>query len=98
MLAFLYGDGWRVPDPAFSPVDPWAGTRRIEGWMRGVRTHVITWNETYRNQHATIPRKRSSFAEWVQPRMEASAAGTRPGSTPADTGWSGSTTPAPHSA
>jgi SAM-dependent methyltransferase len=73
VLEFLYGADWRIPDPAFSPVDPWTGTRRIEGWMRGVRTHVITWNETYRHQRGSIPRKRSSFAEWVEPRMDTSS-------------------------
>jgi hypothetical protein len=74
VLAFLYGPDWRIPDPAFSPVDPWEGTRRLEGWMRGVRTHVITWNETYRNRHAEIPRKRSDFAVWAQERMDRPAA------------------------
>ena len=70
VLEFLYGPDWRVPDPAFSPVDPWSGVRRIEGWMRGVRTHVVAWNETYRYRRAAIPRRRSSFAEWAEKRME----------------------------
>ena len=38
VLEFLYGPTWRVPDPSFKPVDPWPGLRRIDGWMRGVRT------------------------------------------------------------
>ncbi len=73
VLEFLYGDGWRIPDPSFSAVDPWTGTRRIEGWMRGPRIGVVTWNEVYRKQRAAIPRTRSSFAEWAQPRMERTA-------------------------
>src|SRR3954454_9124328 len=79
VLEFLYGADWRVPDPAFSPVDPWTGTRRIEGWMRGVRTHVVSWNEIYRNRRTAIPRKRSSFAQWAEKRMH-------PGATVVDLG------------
>src|SRR6195952_4291639 len=70
VLAFLYGADWRIPDPAFSPVDPWEGTRRIEGWMRGVRTQVVSWNETFRKRPGRIPRKRSTFAEWALARMD----------------------------
>ena len=70
VLEFLYGPTWRVPDPAFSPDDPWPGVRRIEGWMRGVRTHTVAWNETYRYKRAAIPRRRSSFAQWAEKRME----------------------------
>ncbi len=31
VLAFLYGADWRIPDPAFSPVDPWAGNPADRG-------------------------------------------------------------------
>jgi hypothetical protein len=70
VLEFLYGPDWRIPDPAFSPVDPWAGTRRLEGWMRGVRTNVVAWNELYRYRGGSIPRKRSPFALWAKSRMD----------------------------
>jgi hypothetical protein len=73
VLAFLYGPGWRVPDPAFKPVDPQPGLRRLDGWMRGPRTHVITWNELYRDRRADVPRKRSSFSVWARHRMPADA-------------------------
>ncbi len=73
VLEFLYGPDWRVPDPAFKPVDPWKGVRRLDGWMRGVRTHVAAWNETFRNHRGEIPRRRSSFAEWTQERIPAAA-------------------------
>ncbi|MET0999998.1 MAG: class I SAM-dependent methyltransferase [Marmoricola sp.] len=69
VLEFLYGPDWRIPDPAFKPVDPWIGVRRLDGWMRGVRTHVASWNETFRNHRSRIPRRRSSFAEWSQARI-----------------------------
>jgi len=73
VLEFLYGPTWRVPDPAFQPVDPWPGLRRIEGWMRGVRTHVSRWNETYRNNRRDLPAKPSTFAQWTATRMPAAS-------------------------
>ena len=48
VLAFLYGEGWRVPDPAFQNEDPPEGLRRLDGWLRGVRTDVVPWNELLR--------------------------------------------------
>jgi SAM-dependent methyltransferase len=69
VLEFLYGPTWRVPDPAFKPVDPWPGLRRIDGWMRGVRTHVIGWNEIYRYRRREIPRRPTTFAKWAHERM-----------------------------
>jgi len=88
VLEFLYGADWRIPDPAFSPVDPWEGTRRIEGWMRGVRTQVVSWNELYRNRRNAIPRKRSSFAVWARARMERPAVVVDLGSgSGRDTAW-----------
>ena len=73
VLEFLYGPTWRVPDPSFQPVDPWPGLRRLDGWMRGVRTHVPHWNETYRNHRKDIPREASSFAKWTAERIPAAA-------------------------
>ncbi len=65
VLAFLYGPSWRVPDPAFQPDEPWQGQRRLEGWLRGVRTNVIAWNEFYRARREDIPWRPSEFAQWV---------------------------------
>jgi len=73
VLEFLYGSGWRVPDPAFRPVDPWGGMRRIEGWMRGVRTDVAHWNEIFRDRRHEIPPRGSSFAKWSRHRMPSDA-------------------------
>ena len=73
VLEFLYGSSWRVPDPSFQAVDPWPGLRRIEGWMRGTRTHVAEWNTVYREQQSSIPRQGSSFARWSHERMPVSA-------------------------
>jgi SAM-dependent methyltransferase len=74
VLEFLYGPDWRIPDPAFGNVDPQPGLRRLDGWFRGVRTHVVRWNELYRHRGGTVPRKRSSFSLWSAARMERGAA------------------------
>lgn len=65
VLEFLYGPGWRVPDPAFANVDPPEGLRRLSGWLHGVRTDVIGWNELYRDRRAEIPWRPSPFARWA---------------------------------
>ncbi len=88
VLEFLYGPTWRVPDPSFQPVDPWPGLRRLDGWMRGVRTHVPHWNETYRNHRKDIPREASSFAKWTAERIPAAAKVVDVGSgTGRDSAW-----------
>jgi SAM-dependent methyltransferase len=71
VLAFLYGDSWRVPDPAFENVDPPEGIRRLDGWLRGFRTHVVPWNELLRGRRDEVPRRRSTFAEHVSVRVPA---------------------------
>ncbi|MCW2753175.1 MAG: SAM-dependent methyltransferase, partial [Marmoricola sp.] len=65
VLAFLYGPSWRVPDPAFQPDEPVAGLRRLDGWLRGVRTDVMAWNQFYRARRSDIPSGPSAFAEWT---------------------------------
>ena len=69
VLAFLYGEGWRTPDPAFQNDDPRGGLRRLDGWLRGVRTHVIAWNELLRQRRAEVPRRGSDFAARVHARI-----------------------------
>lgn len=73
VLAFLYGESWRVPDPAFQNDDPPGGLRRIEGWVRGVRHDVVPWNEYYRAHRGDVPWKRSSFAAWAADRIPPTA-------------------------
>jgi hypothetical protein len=73
VLEFLYGPGWRIPDPAFGNVDPQAGLRRLDGWLRGTRTDLIAWNELFRYQRGDIPKKGSAFAGWVSNRISTGA-------------------------
>jgi hypothetical protein len=70
MMAFLYGPEWRVPDPAFRYDDPRDGVRRLDGWLRGVRTEQPLWNRFYTSPAGDrVPRKGSAFARWVRPRL-----------------------------
>ena len=88
VLAFLYGPGWRVPDPSFQNVDPGTGVRRLEGWMRGVRKDLSEWNEIFRTRRREIPRKGSPFAVWTRHRIPADAVLVDLGSgTGRDSGW-----------
>ena len=73
MLEFLYGPSWRVPDPAFGNVDPQAGLRRLDGWLRGTRTDLVAWNELFRYRRGEVPKKGSAFAGWVSDRIPAEA-------------------------
>ena len=73
VLEFLYGPSWRVPDPAFQPVDPAAGVRRLDGWMRGFRTHVVAWNELYRYRRDEMPRTRSASPPGCVPAIQEDA-------------------------
>ncbi len=80
MLAFVYGPGWRVPDPAFRFTDPPGGVRRLDGWLRGYRTELPEWNQFFRSPRAAeVPTRGSDFARWVRRRV-------RPGDTVVDIG------------
>ena len=70
MLAFVYGPGWRVPDPSFKFADPAGGVRRLDGWLRGYRDELPAWNAFFRGADAAVvPRRRSGFARWVARRV-----------------------------
>jgi len=75
MLAFVYGPGWRVPDPSFAYADPVAGVRRLDGWLRGFRTDMGRWTEFYRGAEAgRVGRPGSAFARWVHRQLPRGAA------------------------
>ena len=88
VLAFLYGPGWQVPDPAFQNLDPGTGARRLEGWMRGVRVDLMEWNQILRHRRKEVPRTRSPFAVWTHGRIPPDAVVVDLGSgTGRDAGW-----------
>ena len=70
MLAFVYGPGWRVPDPSFKFADPAGGVRRLDGWLRGYRDELPAWNGFFRG--TARPRRAPQalrFARWVARRV-----------------------------
>jgi hypothetical protein len=70
MLAFVYGPGWRVPDPSFRFTDPPGGVRRLDGWLRGYRDDLPAWNAFFRSPQANeVPTRRSDFARWARRRI-----------------------------
>jgi SAM-dependent methyltransferase len=80
MLAFLYGEQWRVPDPSFKYDDPAPGVRRLNGWLRGFRTTMGLWTEFWTGPRGRkVGRRSSSFGKWVEHRIE-------PGSSVLDVG------------
>jgi SAM-dependent methyltransferase len=71
VLAFTYGPGWRIPDPAFHfDHDPF-DVRRMDGWFRSARRRLRFWSDFYKSPDAArVPTEHSLFAQWVQTRLE----------------------------
>ncbi|MFC6152734.1 class I SAM-dependent methyltransferase [Nocardioides yefusunii] len=69
MMAFLYGENWRIPDPSFAYADPEPGKRRLNGWFRGFRSVMGIWGEFHNGigigTEARVRPEQSAFAEWV---------------------------------
>jgi SAM-dependent methyltransferase len=75
MLSFIYGPGWRTPDPSFKYADPPAGVRRLDGWLRGFRTDMGLWTEFHTGPGSHLAReRRSPFAKWVDAQVPAGEA------------------------
>ena len=72
MLAFIYGPGWRVPDPSFRYADPRDGIRRLDGWLRGFRTEMPAWSE-HHLAHLGQRETPSEFGQVVAGRLPADA-------------------------
>ncbi|GGO89866.1 hypothetical protein GCM10011584_20350 [Nocardioides phosphati] len=68
MLAFVYGPGWRTPDPSFKYADPPAGIRRLDGWLRGFRSDMPAWSE-HHAAHRGRPETPSEFGQVVAARL-----------------------------
>lgn len=73
MVAAMYGEGWRVPDPAFKFTTPDSTRRRLNGWFRGTRFRRPDWDRAYSGTVTTVPDplEPSAFARWVVDRESA---------------------------
>jgi hypothetical protein len=71
-LEVMYGEGWRVPDPAFKFQTPRFAYRRLNGWFRGMRVGLDARFESRRSGRAPKPRSGGSrFVEWVAGQEDA---------------------------
>lgn len=59
LLARLYGEGWRVPDPAFSFTKDPAVEARLDGWFRGTRVNRHHWDRRYSTARHHGPKGRA---------------------------------------
>lgn len=72
MLVYLYGEGWRVPDPAFAAVADPLTASRMDGWFRGFRQGMSGWTPLLRGTAgpgSKVSTEGSDFAAWVHGRI-----------------------------
>jgi hypothetical protein len=72
MLVYLYGEGWRVPDPGFVAVADPLTAARLDGWFRGFRQGMSGWTPLLRRTAepgSRVPTTGSEFAAGVHDRI-----------------------------
>lgn len=47
LLEAMYGEAWRVPDPAYQFSTPPSVQRALNGWFRGTRVHRDAWSRRH---------------------------------------------------
>lgn len=67
LLVAAYGEGWRVPDPAFQYDEPPATLLRAEGWFGWWRKAMWRWRRDLGTPSVSAPPRPSSFAKFVEP-------------------------------
>ena len=65
MLEAMYGESWRIPDPAYQFETPYGAQRRLNGWFRGTRVGIEHRWATF-DRSAPKERGPSAFARWVR--------------------------------
>ena len=73
MLAAAYGEGWRVPDPAFQYDSPTWLKRRFSGFFGGLITHRKRWDAFNASHGKRLLKKPSPFARWVNTEFPSEA-------------------------
>jgi SAM-dependent methyltransferase len=69
LLEATYGDGWRIPDPAFAFDTPASTSRRAQGWFGGFSFKRGQWQRYFAgNQPARSGP--SEFARWVDRQLD----------------------------
>ncbi|MDZ5621225.1 class I SAM-dependent methyltransferase [Nocardioides bizhenqiangii] len=73
ILAAAYGEGWRVPDPAFQYDSPTWLKRRFSGFFGGYITHRKRWDAFNASHGKRLVKKPSPFAHWVHSEFPSDA-------------------------
>ncbi|ANH36574.1 LicD family protein [Nocardioides dokdonensis FR1436] len=69
LLAAMYGESWRVPDPAYQFETPAGTRRRLNGWFRGTRVQrEEVWDPYYSRAKGRSQERPSDFVRWVRRR------------------------------
>lgn len=66
LLVAMYGESWRVPDPAYKFTTPVSTQRRLNAWFRGTRVGL---DERWARRAAGLdvaPTRRSDFVSWAR--------------------------------
>ncbi|GGO84781.1 hypothetical protein GCM10011584_03180 [Nocardioides phosphati] len=66
LLEAMYGESWRVPDPAYKFTTPVSTQRRLNGWFRGTRVGLDTRWERRAARAEVVAERRSTFVEWAR--------------------------------
>ena len=75
LLAATYGPHWRVPDPSFRFTTPPEVRSRLNTWMGEFHMQRDYWQDFYASPDSQrVPRVESSFARWVDERLDGAAA------------------------
>ncbi|GGF40207.1 hypothetical protein GCM10011519_12350 [Marmoricola endophyticus] len=72
-LAYTYGPGWAVPDPAFRFHHSPAVVETMSSLFRTSRSRLHHWTAFYDNHAADVPSEPSLFARWAADRIPAGA-------------------------
>lgn len=73
ILAAAYGEGWRVPDPAFRYDSPTWLKRRFSGFFGGLITHRKRWDAFNASKGKRLLKQPSPFARWVNSEFPSDA-------------------------
>lgn len=69
LLAATYGEGWRVPDPAFAFRPPRSTSARAEGWFGEQWANRWRWNQQA-DETPPAALEGSGFARWVEDQLD----------------------------
>ena len=70
LLAAMYGESWRTPDPAFKFETPASTSRRLNDWFRGTSVNRAEWDRKYQRLRFRKPPRRPDVLARIALRHE----------------------------